>query len=411
MKWPVFLSISARYIFARSSRSRLFVAFSFIGIMVAVIALVSVTSVQNGFREDLMGRILGLNGHVSIYGPSFDIQSSSIRTIVNETPGVNRFHLVRDMQGLVRARDGISPFVLRGISTNVLVEDERIYSSIISGDIRDLETSPFGVAIGERLASRFGLDSGDSLAIIVPDGHSTPFGTVPMTIQLDIVSVFRTGIYDVDSMLGFVGESHATNIMGANHRVRYDVFLDNPDMAKDVVLHLRNTLPSGFTMQTWYQEHVGLIGALAVERNIMFLILSLIVFVVGLNIIAGMTTMVRDRRKDIAYLQVLGASRLQIVSIFLFIGFVISLSGLLVGLLIGVPFAANIALLRDVIETFSGASMFPDGAYLFDKLPSRVDLTDTIVISIAILLTGIVAAIPSAWRAMSYDPAEILRNG
>lgn len=400
--------VSTRYILARSSKSRLFIAFAFIAIALSVAALIVVMSVMNGFREDLTGRIMGLNGHISIYGQSDALEASSVREAIRGVEEVESVRLVREAQALVRSPAGMSPLFIRSVTTRDMVSERRLREAVVGGTVEFLPDG--GVAIGYLLAEKFGLDLGDKLPVIIPDGTVTPVGVFPKTVELTVEAIFQLGMYYVDAMLAFIDSGQENEVFGLSVSTRLDVMTSRADEAKSVATAIEEILSSDFLIRTWQEEHAGLVGALAVERNVMFVILSLIVLVAALNIVSGMTSMVRERRQDIALMQVMGLDRIDVLTIFLRVGALIGFSGVIVGVVIGVPLALNIGVLKDVVELVSGAEIFPAQVYLFDKLPSKVEPLEVAAIAVGVFTATLAAALPSAWRATMVEPAEALRN-
>ena len=385
--------------------------FSLLGICLGVATLIIVMSVMNGFRQELLGRILGVNGHLTVYSAagaiegydSLDVTLENMDGIVMATPQV------RGQVMVTGARGGATGALVRGVSKQELQEREIISGNIASGSIKDTEARD-GLVVGERLATSLGLRVGDSIKLVSPQGNTTVIGSVPRIKTYRIAALFNVGMYEYDS--GFIYmplEAAQVFFRTPGAVTAIEVFVEDPDRVFLNTADIRDTLGSAYRIQDWKQTNSSFFNALQVERNVMFLILTLIILVAAFNIISGQIMLVKDKGRDIAILRTMGATRSMILRVFLLSGASIGIFGTLTGLLLGVGFAANIKTIQGWVEDALGAKVFDPEIYFLTNLPAVIDWTEVVSVVAMALCLSFLATIYPAWRAARLDPVEALR--
>jgi lipoprotein-releasing system permease protein len=404
--------VAFRYLRARRQEGFVSViaAFSLIGIALGVGTLIVVMSVMNGFREELLSRILGLNGHIMVYAAEgsftdFDRQSELARKL----KGVASVAPIIEGQVMATAPDSASGALVRGIRATDLARYKLISASINNGSLASFAKGD-GVLIGDRLAARLGLRVDDSITLISPQGTVTVMGTVPRARSFRVAATFNVGMYEYDSTLIFMPLELAQlyfRLPGA--ATALEVMTDDPDEASALRATLQRTLGGSVRAVDWRQTHAHYFNALQVERNVMFLILALIVLVAAFNIIAGLIMVVKDKGRDIAILRTMGATRGQIMRIFFMNGAAIGIIGTLAGLGLGVAFAAHIDSIRLWLEGLTGAELFAPEIRFLSQLPAKIEVGEVIVVVAMALGLSLLATLYPSWRAARLDPVEALR--
>jgi len=384
--------------------------FSLLGIALGVATLIIVMSVMNGFRAELMGRILGINGHLAVYGnagplPDFDGLASKLKTI----QGV--VHVAPQVEGQILAtgQGGRSSGALvRGLRPADLAAQSLVSSHIVQGTLAGFKDD--NVIIGDRLAQRLGIRIGDDVTILSPQGNATPFGTVPRIKAYRVAGTFDVGMYEYDSSIIFVPLPAAQLFFRLPDQVSsLEVFLADPDMAVTAGRAVQAVLGTSGRILDWQQANSSLMTAVEVERNVMFLILTLIIVVAAFNIISSMIMLVKDKGRDIAILRTMGATRGMILRIFMLSGASIGVIGTFLGFLLGLGFAKNIESIRQFVQSIAGVSVFDPTVYFLSQLPAKVDTNEVAVVVGMGLGLSFLATIYPAWRAARLDPVEALR--
>ena len=404
--------ISGRYLRARRRESFISVisAISFLGIMLGVGTLIVVMAVMSGFRADLLDRILGVNGHAEIraYSGQFsDRQSLSdalqtIDGVVLATPMV-------EGQAMFSSGNTIRGVLVRGMPEDKLKLMPSLANAIEAGGFQNISEKK-GVAIGARLAAQANLKIGDKLSLIAPRGAVTPFGVAPRVRQFPVVAIFRIGMSEFDTNFIFMPIAQAEQFFSTLPQAgRIDVTLTDPDMIDARLGDLQAAIGPDHYIADWRQRNQTLSGALEVERNVMFLILTMILLVASLNIVSGMVMLVRDKGRDIAVLRSMGATRGMIMRVFFITGASIGVVGTLAGLGLGTLFCAYIEEIRQMLIYLTGAELFPAQVYFLEEMPARIIASDVVqVLAIALGLSFISTLYP-AYRAASLQPVEALR--
>ncbi len=406
--------VAMRYLRARRQEGFVSViaGFSLVGIALGVATLIIVMSVMNGFRQELLGRILGVNGHLAVYGAEGPFpEYQDVVTRLREIPGVRNVSPQVQGQVLVAASGMASGGVVRGVEAADLLSRSEIAGNVVAGSL-----DTFGgeddavVAIGSRLAQRLSVGVGDSLTVVSPQGTTTVMGTLPRMKAYRVIALFQVGMFEYDSTFVYMPMSAAQTFFRLAERANgIEVFVDDPEKVGEVRVRIASVLGPNFRSLDWEQSNSSFFNAIQVERNVMFLILSLIILVAAFNIIAGLIMLVKDKGRDIAILRTMGATRGMILRIFFMSGASIGVVGTLTGFVLGLVFAENIESIRQVLQGLTGTELFSAEIYFLSRLPAEVDPVEVIqVVAMALFLSFLAPLFP-AWRAARLDPVEALR--
>jgi lipoprotein-releasing system permease protein len=403
--------IAGRYLRPRREEGFISVIalFSLLGIMLGVGTLIVVLAVMSGYRAEIMGLLQGVGGHFVVRAgpegiPDFGPLTERLRTIdgvVSATPLV-------EGQVMATAHGIASGAVVRGIRIEDLAAQKVIAGHVVAGDLAGL--GPEQIAIGTRMALRMGLTVGDQLTLISPQGNATAFGTVPRMKAYQVGALFEVGMYEFDNTFVLMPMAEAQLYFRLDGKVNLvEIMVDDPDR----VLAFRQTLAPLVgelgQLTDWQQLNSQFFNALKVERNVLFLILSLIIMVAAFNIISGMIMLVKDKSRDIAILRTVGATRGTIMRIFFMSGAAIGVTGTLLGFIIGVLFAANIETIQRWLEWITGTDLFAAEIYFLSHLPTRIETPDVVSVVLMGLTLSLLATIYPSWRAARLDPVEALR--
>jgi lipoprotein-releasing system permease protein len=408
-------AIAGRYLRAR--RGERFVSiiagFSLVGIALGVATLIIVMSVMNGFRTELLSRILGLNGDLSIYAAGkpmtdFDQIVARIRTI----PGV--LGAVPEVEGqalLTTNNGGAIGGLVRGMRADDLRKLPFVGNNILEGNLADFHGDD-AIAIGIGLAQRYGLAPGQSLTLVSPQGQATAFGTVPRIRAYKIVAVFQAGVNDFDNNVVFLPlEAAQIFFLQPSAATQIEVTVQDPDNVYPITRAITQDLAGQpIRIVDWQQSNNSFFTAVEVERNVMFLILTLIIIVAAFNIVSSLIMMVKDKTRDIAVLRTLGASRGAVMRIFLMAGASVGLVGTVAGTLLGVVFCQNIEAIRQVVQEVTGTNVFNPEIYFLSHLPAQLNWSEVIQVVLLALGLSLLATIYPSWRAARTDPVEALRH-
>jgi lipoprotein-releasing system permease protein len=386
---------------------------SFLGIMLAVAVLIVTMSVMNGFRETLLSRILGVNGHVYV-----DVQNrppddvNRIIQIIDQTSGVLHVTPLIDEQALATA-DGVASGVLvRGIRKQDLQELSMVSGSIRQGGSLDYfegVDSP-AIIVGDRLAQRLGVTEGMALSILSPQGAVTPFGLSPRRKAFMVGGIFSVGMAEFDSAFIYMPLEQAQILFNRGAGVdRLEIRVRDPDHTTPIMMDLRSKLGPDLTIYDWRAQSQGLSDALVVERNVMRLILMMIVAIAALNIVSGLVMLVKNKSRDIAILRTMGASKGSILRIFFMCGAAVGVLGTLAGLVLGVGICVFIGPIQDFLSTVFGFDIFPGTVYSLEALPAKLEWVDITMVTGWALFMSFVATLPQAIHASRLDPVEALR--
>ncbi len=409
---PFEILVALRYLRARKAEGFVSViaTFSFLGIMLGVATLIIVMSVMNGFRAELIGRILGLNGHLNVYEQGQPIENyEPLLQDVKTVNGVVSVAPVVEGQVLVTVNGAATGALARGFTQDYMMKKPLLSSSIVEGNINNFHDT--GVAIGVKMAERFSLRVGDSITLMSPKGRSSPFGTIPRTAQYQVAMIFDVGMFEYNSGYVFMPLDSAQNFfqMSPSSANILEVMTQNPSQVDDVKKALSVALEGRAGVYDWRDSNSSFFSAIQVERNVMFLILTLIILVAAFNIISSMIMLVKDKGRDIAIMRTMGALRSSMMKIFMLTGASVGIAGTATGAVLGIAFALNIEEIRRLIEKLTDSSLFPDEIYFLSKLPAEIDWTEVVVVISMAISLSILATIYPAWRAAKLDPVEALR--
>jgi lipoprotein-releasing system permease protein len=413
---PFERAVAGRYLRARKGERFVSVIaiFSLVGIALGVATLIIVMSVMNGFRQDLLSRILGLNGDLGVYGAGgtqlvdYEAMARTIGTI----PGVTNASPVFQGEVLLTGdRGGAIGGVVRGISRDDLAAERSVSSHMLAGSIADM-TGDNAVIVGSGLAQSLGLTVGSNITFVSPQGNATAIGTIPRIRAYKVVGIFNVGMQEYDATFAFMPMAAAQTFFSAPGRAtQIEVTVRNADEVGAVSRRIRAALPGApIAVIDWQQSNDSFFEAVTVERNVMFLILTLIIVVAAFNVISSLIMMVKDKTRDIAVLRTLGAGRGAIMRIVLMAGASIGVTGTLIGFVLGVVFCANIERIREGLEHITGTTLFDPTVYFLEQLPAVLDWSEVTAVLVMALALSLLATLYPSWRAARTDPVEALRH-
>ncbi|MGO9420477.1 lipoprotein-releasing ABC transporter permease subunit [Roseiarcus sp.] len=404
--------VAFRYLRARNAQKSISViaGFSFLGIVLGVAALIVVMSVMNGFRHDLMEKMIGLNGHMFLQGietPLTDYDAVAER--VSKVPGVTLALPLVEGQAFATTQYGSSGALVRGIKQQDLERLPGVAGHITQGALDGFDTGA-GLAVGAKLAEHLGLRVGDKVTIIAPHGAETPFGVTPRMKSYPVSAIFQIGMSTFDNTFIFMPLAEAQTFFNLDGQANViEVYVANPDDMDAMRRAIEPAQQRPMIDTDWRQLNRSFFDVLAVESNVMFAILTLIMLVAALNIISGLIMLVQDKARAIAVLRTMGATRGAVMRIFLITGATIGVVGTGVGLILGLVVAYNVEPIRRFLSWLTGQNLFPSEFYFLSQLPSRVEPTDVLAVGLLSLFLSIAATIYPSWRAAKLDPVEALR--
>jgi len=409
-------SVAWRYLLAKRKNGgvALIAVISFCAVMLAVFALITVMSVMNGFRAELLGRILGFNGHLYVQaplinGPNRDAIIRQIRAV----KGVSQAIPVVEAQAMVIGPAQVTGAIVRGVTPGDLMGLKMIAGNIKRGSMTGFGQGEFGgdiVLIGDRMAANLGVAPGDALTLISPTGPATAFGTSTREKDYIVGGVFSVGMSQFDEAYVYMPLEQSQLFFGRDTSIDYvEIKVDDPDRARDLKPAVESASGPGALVADWMDKNHSYFTALQVERKVMRLILFCIVAIATLNIISSLVMLVKNKGRDIAILRTMGAGQGAILRIFVMAGASIGVAGTLTGLLLGVVFCAYITPIQNFVEWVTGTAVFSADVYMLSHIPAKIDWVEVGRIAGLSALMSIAATLPPAWRASRLDPVEALR--
>ncbi|MBN9267173.1 MAG: lipoprotein-releasing ABC transporter permease subunit [Hyphomicrobium sp.] len=404
--------LARRYLRARRKEGFISViaGFSFIGIMLGVATLIIVMAVMNGFRSELIQKILGVNGHVIVYrvaDPFTDYDEATAR--LSQVPGVRAVLPLIEGQTMISSSAVTLGGLVRGVSEGALRQMPLVADNVRFGSLDGFDNSE-SLAIGIRLANMLRVTAGDAITLVSPRGAATPFGTAPRIKRYAISAIFELGMSEYDKAMIFMPLKEAQRYFSRPEQVDViEVLLNEPEKVGDILVPLQAAGGPTLSFTDWRKRNETFFTVLEVERNVMFIILSLIVLVAALNIISGLMMLVKDKGRDIAILRTMGATKGAMMRVFLITGASIGIVGTIAGLILGVVFCWNIESIRQFVQKITGTTLMDPTVYYLSRMPAEINVRETTAIVIMALVLSVLATLYPSWRASRLDPVEALR--
>ncbi|MGE0750925.1 MAG: lipoprotein-releasing ABC transporter permease subunit [Variibacter sp.] len=404
--------LSLRYLRARRKEGFISVTagFSFLGFMLGVAVLIIVMAVMNGFRTELLSKILGLNGHLlvqPIETPLNDWEAVAKR--ISGVDGVILAAPIIEGQALASSPFNASGVLVRGIRGADLAKFPSVSQNIKQGTLEGFDENQ-GVVIGRRLADQLSLRAGDNVTLVAPRGAVTAMGTIPRIKTYKVAAVFEIGMSEYDAAFVFMPLAESQAYFNRNGDVTaIEVYTNDADKVDMFRKQVTEAAGRPVFIVDWRQRNATFFNALQVERNVMFLILMLIVIIAAFNIISGMVMLVKDKSHDIAILRTMGATQGAVLRIFLITGAAIGVVGTIVGFIVGFVVCQNIEAIRQFLSWLTATELFSPELYFLSRLPARMDPAETTAVVIMALALSLLAPLYPAWRAARLDPVEALR--
>ncbi|MDR1334547.1 MAG: lipoprotein-releasing ABC transporter permease subunit [Holosporaceae bacterium] len=383
--------------------------FSIMGIILGVATLIIVTSVMNGFRKEFTERVIGFNGHIALHPISSHSDHKDDVEKIIRLEGIKHAAPIVERQALISTNKVVKGTLIYGISYHNLLEKEIIAQNIVGGDIEGFNHDD-AIILGELLARQSRLSIGDEVTVIAPEMDETGFGFVPRKKTFRLAATFHSGMYEYDSSVSFIQLDMSQKLFKMQDRVSgISVSVNDPLKISNIKHQIIENFSDSYEITDWQSNNSSFMKAVEIERNVMFLILTLITLVASFNIIACMIMLVKDKEKDIAILRTIGLTRAAITRIFFMIGTSIGVFGTMVGTLVGVIFALNIHKIQEVLESLLHAEFFSPEVYFLTQLPSLLHPNDVLVTVAVSLSLSCLATIYPAKKASRLNPTEILK--
>jgi len=405
--------IAFRYIKSRRVEGFISISawFSLIGIMLGVATLIVVMSVMNGFRTELVDRILGINGHLVVYKKN-EPYISNYNQIINKISDINNVIAVTphlEGQALAKSKSTVSGVIIRGANWSDLAAKKLLWKSLSQLTIDNYKNNK-DIIIGYRLGQRLNVNVGDFVSLISPNGMETALGILPIKQSFKIGGFFDLGMYEYDNNFIFIPWKKAELFLSTNNIAHgIEIFLKDQKFTSLVSSDVKNRLGNELIVIDWKKRNSAFMSALAVEKNVMFIILSLIILVAAFNIISSMIMLVQTKKSDIALMRTMGASKYVIIRIFVLTGSIIGLLGTFTGTILGIVLSSNIETIRNFLTNILGSELFSAEIYFLSKLPSNININEVIMVIFVSIFLTLLASIFPAWKASRISPAEALR--
>jgi len=381
--------------------------FSFTGIALGVAILIIVMSVMNGFRTELISKILGFNSHIIVKPYEKKIHENEVSKLEVLKDDILRTAFTFNGQAILINKNNTTGVIVRSYLKNDINKINLLKNGIIDGALNDFRKDT--ISIGKELAISLDLIVGEEITLLSTSNIQTPFGSLPIQNKFKISSVFTTGLADFDQNVIFMPFENAVSLFElSDTEINLEIFLKKPDKAHLIKENIQNIFTDHY-VYSWTDLNKSFFGALKVERNVMFIILTLIIIVAAFNIISGLTILVKNKTKEIAVLRTLGVSKKSITKIFFLVGFTIGFLATMTGVLIGILFSYYIEEIRVIITKLFGITLFPEEIYFFSQMPSEINFNYIILISIFSLLITFLATIFPSLSAAKLDPIKALK--
>ena len=381
--------------------------FSFLGIILGVGTLIIVMSVMNGFKIELLDKIIGINGHLSIYVNDKNTNLSILRSEINKEPEIESIRLILDGQALIHSKDLSTGVFVKGINN----ED---FLSLLKNKVKiskEFDFSQNKIVIGEKLLLKLNVKIGDKIKLIIPKSSNTAFGNIPKVKTFYIGGFFNSGMYTYDNNLIFLDYSYAQKLFENKRNQSFlEINLKNIDFVDNFKKKISKLNISNYRIYDWRHSNATFFNAIKTEKNVMFLILSLIILVAAFNIISSLIMLVKNKQIDIAILRTMGASKKTIMKIFFINGAIIGCLGTFFGSILGILFVLNINSLKNFLENFTETELFSEEIYFLSNLPAKIEFNEVLYVIIISLLISFIASLYPAWRASKQNPIELIRK-
>ena len=383
--------------------------FSFLGIVLGVGTLIIVMSVMNGFKVELLDKIIGINGHLNIHFYNKDFNEEKFSNILKSDGDVKAFRKIIDGQGLLSSKNQSTGIIVKGINKKDLIDLKNDKKKMEISKEFNFEDS--SVIVGLKLKKRLNLEIGDKFKLIIPKFSSTPFGNIPKVKTFTIGGYFDSGMYTYDNNLIFISYLDAKKLFVTNQNKPYfQIEFFDIDSVSNFKDKLSKTNISNYQLYDWRYSNEAFFNAIQTEKNVMFLILSLIILVAAFNIISSLIMLVKNKQIDIAILRTMGASQNTIMKIFFLNGAVIGFFGTLIGTLFGIFFVLNINTLKSFLESFTNTNLFSSEIYFLSNLPAKINFNEVSYVVITSLFISFIASFLPAWRASKNNPIDLIRK-
>ncbi len=403
--------IAIRYFRSRRDESFISISslFSFLGITIGVATLIIVMSVMNGFRAQLIDKIVGINGHLVLYFNDESYKQPDVIEKIETIENVKNISKEVEMHSMITSEFNSSGILVKGLSKADLYERDSIQENIIEGNLNNFEDK--SIIIGSRLATFLRVKVNDQIELISSTKSTTPFGNIPSVIKLNVVGIFDVGMYNIDRNVIFMPKYLATKLLNKdqNYISHLEIFVRDIDYVNQTAYEINENFGEIHKIYTWESMHKELFNALKVEKKVMFLILSLIVFVAAFNLVSSIIMIVKDKERGIGVLRSLGFTRSQVLRIFIFIGSIVGILGTIIGTILGVIITIYIAKIQVFLENLFDSQLFAPEVYFFNIIPSKIFISEIIIIVCTALILSLLSTLYPAWRASKIEPANILR--
>lgn len=414
LSWEKLISI--RYLASKNRDGFLSViaGFSFLGICIGVATLIIVMSVMGGFREELLTRIIGMKGHALVYSHTSTIENNDlIKNRIKEIKGVNIVCPLIERQAIITANNQSRGSVIISMDNETILNREIISKNLIFQNnlsLKDFKDNT--VIIGKKMAYLMGLNIGSIVTIMNPQGEITPFGTVPTQQDFKVIGTFEVGMTEYDKNIMIMPLKTTQDFFGLENKVtQIEIFTKNIEENDDIVDNISKLLKDqNMEVVGWKHGDSHFFNAIQIERNVMFLILTLIIIIASFNIISGLVMLVKDKTRDIAIMKTMGASRRSIMRIFLMTGSIIGVVGTLLGTIIGITVTMNLNSIVGAIQKLFQVQLFNPEVYFLATLPTKLNWNEVLLIAFISMTLSILATLYPSFRASRLDPIEALRS-